>query len=336
MLCNSVKGELLAFYYFCGKGFTGGPLAIHQAAKTMNDLGGDASIIYLRPSKSSDRSRVIKRDGSKIMVRNMIYKRRVHKRLKELDVKSASEATIHDHFVVPESDPGLASYLLSIGCRNVHLWWLSVDYFPLKHLHTLEYRSVIHRVHNLCQSVYAYEFVKALGAPNISMLTDFVEFSSDRVLRPTKDRHFDVAYLPAKSTGAEGLIEALGKEYKVIALRNMSRAEVEDTLCDTKFFIDFGYHPGKDRIPREAAMCGCIPYVRKAGAACFDGDVPLPERLRIETQEFFDVGAFVSAFQEVLEDAGSFADALRDYQASILREQKTFEVELLALIALDV
>lgn len=33
------------------------------------------------------------------------------------------------------------------------------------------------------------------------------------------------------------------------------------TMRKAKVYIDFGFHPGKDRIPREAVMCGaCGDY----------------------------------------------------------------------------
>lgn len=44
---------------------------------------------------------------------------------------------------------------------------------------------------------------------------------------------------------------------------NMTRDEVIRELQRAKVYIDFGNHPGKDRIPREAAILGCCAIVGK-------------------------------------------------------------------------
>lgn len=326
----------MAFFFFSGRSFTGGPLAIHQAASVMNELGGDASIIYLRGSKKADRSGAVKRRGQLIKIRNPLYKRRVDQRLKAAGVNSASQATIDDHFVVAESDPGLASYLISLGCKNVYLWWLSVDNFPLSSLHTLENRNTIRLCHNLCQSHYALDLVKKLGAGRVSMLSDFIEFETPDSPAPFVSRSFDIAYLPAKSQGAEALVQKLGENFNLVALRGMSRSQIEETLRSTKVFIDFGHHPGKDRVPREAALCGCIPLVRKTGAASYYADVPLPDELLVETSEFFEPEQIGSTVSAVLEDHSKFDEMLSNYKNTIINEKRIFEDELRELIALDV
>ena len=37
--------------------------------------------------------------------------------------------------------------------------------------------------------------------------------------------------------------------------------------------VDLGHHPGKDRLPREAALAGCVTVVGRAGAAVFADEV---------------------------------------------------------------
>jgi len=58
--------------------------------------------------------------------------------------------------------------------------------------------------------------------------------------------------------------------------------EVVELLKRAKVYIDFGPHPGMDRIPREAALAGCIVLTNREGAANFDEDVPLPSMFKIK------------------------------------------------------
>jgi hypothetical protein len=56
----------------------------------------------------------------------------------------------------------------------------------------------------------------------------------------------------------------------------MDQQHVISTLRQAKIYIDLGAHPGRDRIPREAAMHGCVVIVSFRGAARNDLDMPIP------------------------------------------------------------
>jgi hypothetical protein len=47
-------------------------------------------------------------------------------------------------------------------------------------------------------------------------------------------------------------------------------------------YIDFGHHPGKDRMPREAAAAGCCIITSRSGAAGNDLDTPINGRYKFE------------------------------------------------------
>jgi hypothetical protein len=65
----------------------------------------------------------------------------------------------------------------------------------------------------------------------------------------------------------------------------MTKEEIIKTLQRAKVYIDFGNHPGKDRIPREAAILGCCVITGKRGSAAFFEDVPIPDEYKFEDKE---------------------------------------------------
>ena len=69
-----------------------------------------------------------------------------------------------------------------------------------------------------------------------------------------------------------------------IELANMSRAKVREALCEAKVYADFGNHPGRDRMPREAALCGACVLTGRRGSASYAEDVPLPSRYKLDQQ----------------------------------------------------
>ena len=65
----------------------------------------------------------------------------------------------------------------------------------------------------------------------------------------------------------------------------MSRAEVRKALCTVKVYADFGSHPGRDRMPREAALCGACVLTNRRGSANFAEDVPLPTLYKLDQDD---------------------------------------------------
>ena len=269
-------------------------MAIHQAASLVNKLGGQASIMYIR----GGRKPVTEKDGQVRTNLSFFSHRSIDPRLKQYNVPMSKVEAKDSHFIIPETMPYLASQLLELGCPNVYIWWLSVDNFPLNQLNTLSSQSLIRACTHLCQSIYARDFVANQGGQKLEMLSDFTDIGDLGESLAADARKFDISFLPSKASGAEAALDRLKKDFKVVALKNMSRAEIKETLMQSKIFLDFGHHPGKDRVPREAALCGAIPVVRHQGAAAVNEDVPLPDELLIDTDCFLVYRCFLPAAQD--------------------------------------
>lgn len=265
-----------------------------------------------------------------------LFGSRIPQPLQDYGVPHSDYIHPDDHIVLPEARLDLALWLLDNGFANVHFWWLSVDNFPLSRVNQLDVRRMIHRAQNACQSAYAMAFVKALGAPDAYMLTDYTQLPDfAQAPPPLAQRQFDIAYLPKKAHGARDMIARLEKRFKVTRIEGLDRQGVLDRLCDTRIFLDLGHHPGKDRLPREAALCGGIPMVRRVGAATNPIDVPLPDPLLIPTEAFFDEDSLSARIDAVLAAPGQFTEALTAYRDTIRREKAAFESEIAHLVALS-
>ena len=70
-----------------------------------------------------------------------------------------------------------------------------------------------------------------------------------------------------------------------IPVSGLSRSGVVSLLSRAKVYIDFGYHPGKDRLPREAAMMKCCVITSTKGSAGNSEDVPISERYKFECKK---------------------------------------------------
>ena len=95
-----------------------------------------------------------------------------------------------------------------------------------------------------------------------------------------------------------------------------------------KVYIDFGYHPGKDRIPREAAMCGCCVITNRRGSARNDIDVPIPPEFKFDVPYKMDdiYGCITRCFNDFEDQTRKFDS----YRAWIADEKRRFDEEVLA------
>ncbi|HEY0185691.1 MAG TPA: hypothetical protein VGC09_23050 [Rhodopila sp.] len=117
-------------------------------------------------------------------------------------------------------------------------------------------------------------------------------------------------------------------------LEGLDKASLAELLRQARIYADFGPHPGRDRIPREAAMCGAIVLTGRRGAAAFAADVPIPERFRPdEAAADFEAGAAAlidellrsdTAFMESFEQQAPYRDWIGGNRDVFMNEVDSF------------
>ena len=99
----------------------------------------------------------------------------------------------------------------------------------------------------------------------------------------------------------------------------------------SKIYVDFGHHPGKDRIPREAAANGCCVITNKKGSAAYNQDVPIPDGYK-----FDDLIASLDEIDVLLyEICDNFADHMKDfdsYREMIKSEKAKFDKDVITFV----
>jgi|SRR3989344_2318848 len=186
------------------------------------------------------------------------------------------------------------------------VWWLSVDnyylcppslsnrqrrinnvLFKFGMPHHFFFNNDVKKIKwHLAQSQYAFEHFKKKGIENIMHLTnytnqDFLKYSIDETIK--KDI---VAYNPKKGFSFTKRIIASLPDIEFIPLVNMSHEQMANVLKKAKVYIDFGFHPGMDKIPREASILRCCIITGKRGSAGFFDDVPIPPDFKFRANWF--------------------------------------------------
>lgn len=99
-------------------------------------------------------------------------------------------------------------------------------------------------------------------------------------------------------------------------------------LRQCKVYIDFGQHPGMDRIPREAAACGCLVLVGERGSASYFNDVPLPAEYKIDLRNP-DMDALVLKINKMLANYDGLFGSVSRMRENVLtgRDRFNYQVE---------
>ena len=216
--------------------------------------------------------------------------------------------------VLPEIWPDLAASFVN----RCALWWLSVGNFGSHGQMNLEGISL-----HLCQSQYSFNYVKNTLMVEPMMLTDWVDVEKVETVRLPR-----VAVNPAKDAGLLRLFVD-SKKFDVLELRGMNKVEVSTALHASQIYVDFGNHPGRDRLPREAALAGCTVLSTFLGSACLWDDMPLPDECKFRTLD-----EVILKVSEELNDTNGRPDpAQLSYQKWVRDNQTHFAVEVESLLA---
>jgi len=130
----------------------------------------------------------------------------------------------------------------------------------------LQDENIIH----IAQSEYAFDFLQQLGIKALKC-TDMLNAEFYETYKE-EERSNVVLYNPAKATPfmRELMAACDGIEFKPI--QGMTRKQVIHTMWHSKLYLDFGEFPGRERIPREAVLCGCCIITSKIGSAAYYED----------------------------------------------------------------
>lgn len=129
---------------------------------------------------------------------------------------------------------------------------------------------------NFSHSDYQFNILKAKGINSIKM-SDYIRkkyfLARKKIL--IKNKKDIICYNPSKSSAFFKKFIEKNKDLNFLPLKNFTLDEVIYHLSKSKIYIDFGFHPGQDHLPREAAVLkNCIITNREGSAGLFN-DVPI-------------------------------------------------------------
>lgn len=307
----------------CSQSVTGGPEVLHQLVNELCKQGHNAVIAYYPFEEYFECP--------------IQYKR--------YNIKQGQLVDDSDTFIIiPES----ATWIIKrIKYAQIGIWWLSVDnylfarhqskindvYFRYKSL--IRWRLPLYRLKeylHFTQSHYGANFLKSSRINSIP-LSDYLS-DEHLILRFTDDcreKENIVAYNPMKGKIQTKLIIKAYPDIQFIPINNMTALQVVELLSRAKIYIDFGHHPGKDRLPREAAMARCCVISGNKGSARFHEDLPIPKKYKLGDENNSYVYAFGQLAKAIFSDFNIHVIDFEYYREQILAEHENFKKQVKAI-----
>lgn len=226
---------------------TGGTEALHQLAHVINGCGGIANICYY-----NEKSYAI---DAATPLPFKIYNIK-----KTTKISDSSDSAI----IFPESK---TIWIDEFKSLKKYIWWLSVNNSDRTSKHYFKREDITH----LYQSAYAKDYLIKNGVKNISPLSDYTCLPS---IKQHKNRLGIAINYTKIHPSYQPIINAIKENFEVTELKNLSKWKVLKLFSTVDLYIDFGGFPGKDRMPREAALMGANVVLSNLGSAGYEKDFP--------------------------------------------------------------
>jgi hypothetical protein len=166
---------------------------------------------------------------------------------------------------------------------------------------------------HFCQSYYSFQWLEKFNIKNKAMLTDFFDHDILNIDFFNYKKENIIVYNPSKGISFTRHLINKYKNFKFIPIRNLTKEGVIDLLKKSKIYIDFGNHPGRDRLPREAALCGCCIITGKRGSAKFYEDVPIPDRYKFN-ETYMDLVNIQTLMNDIILNYDVHINEFQDYR----------------------
>lgn len=331
------------------KTYTGGPEALHQLAFTIKNKTKykNVSMYYLPHSTSSSIHLNFKKYKLPVAKKikdsadNLLISGELYGDIKFLQnykkIKKAIWWLSFDNYLLSlfkSKNNIITQKIIKIPFKIINLFNFCTNYFYgnyiffdyLKDIYLknrfFNYLSFENISYHFTQSSYAKKILEDNKYKTFN-ISDYLnnDFFKNKYNKSIKENI--VTYNKTKSTNFMKLIIKENTSIKFVPLKNLSKKEMIDILKKSKIYLDFGTHPGKDRIPREAAILGNCVLVNKKGSAKNKYDVAIPSEFKFN-ERYQDIKKINYKINKIFLNYESEYKKFSSYISKIKKEEKIF------------
>jgi hypothetical protein len=295
---------------------TGGPECLHQLCEKLK-----GKMYYVNkpppPPPSSSNSE------------NNAYEKRLYP---EYEFEVIDELYSAKNIIIPEIF-SYSEFKKLFPDADVCVYFLSVDnmigYY--KSLDKFDFRC-------LSQSQYSNDFLKNKRCDYIFDMNDYISFDVLEESDIKAEGRFNIVlYNPRKDGLVENYLLKMGEWQgciKFVPLSGYDREGLRDIMTKAKIYFDFGNHPGKDKLPREAVAHGLVVITNRKGSAKNDVDIPISSMYKFDDDvknnaEMENLSSNLFALvNDVFERFDSHSSNFKHYRDIVKNEKDIFTMQV--------
>ena len=333
--------------------FTGGPECLHQLAHYINKLFKVQTLIYYLPNE----------------IRNPVHKNFKQYKVKYTNIIEDQKDNIlimPEHFLFLKAGLKYSNITKIIWWLSIDNYYgfkfnyqnkkiirsiikipfklisifnkITNFYFGILSYH--DYLKIIYKFTNLnnqkeinqaaahlMQSYYSYEYLKD-KLKNLHFLFDFQNRNILKSIKHLGKKENLICY-SHKSNEYINLLKNSSRE-NFIELKGFTSKEIIKIFQKTKLYIDFGYHPGKDKMPREAVLFNNCVITNFKGSAYNKFDIPINKKYKFQ-QNYKNLNQINFIIHKILKNYKTEVRNFKNYKKKILNEEKLFKKQLLKI-----
>jgi hypothetical protein len=301
------------------KSRTGGPEALHQLGRALLDLGHDARMVYM----SREHPPVVQDN----LIRFPVIDDPMPTAYAHYGVPNTFDVVddAGNAIILPEMEPGMTRLVQRM---TQHIWWLSIDnglrsVAAFGGFQAIRTSGCVH----LCQSYYALEYLRQRGIQGLPLFDYTAPEHAAVAAQAVPDGRQDRVLFPARGAWFTGWLQSWAPDLDWQEIKGFTPEQVQSLFLTSKLYVDFGSHPGKDRMPREAAILGCCIVTGQRGAAGNPFDIPILPRYKFRDARL-NIPRIVRAIRSVLTDYATSVHDFDTYRWAICGEQDEFMAQV--------
>lgn len=326
---------------------TGGPKSLHQLANVLCIKGYETYMVYVKNNKILKNNNILY-DFCNAKIANSIEDNEDNIVIapetcttfffKYNNIKKVIWWLSLDYYLAINLCEATHSLIKRRG-YNLFVFPLAMICLIIKHPNLLIHKKKLTKkdfinIYHLYNCNYVKDYLINSGAKNdnISYLCGplerrFYKIEFDEIRPYKKDV---VVYNPAKMNKnffAKIMNEINANNMKVsfMAIENMSRDEVFNTLKSAKVYLDFGNFPGPERMPREAACLYCNIITSNMGSAKNDVDVAIPKKNKFNIKTKYSEKKVVELIEKFITNYDEYVFENDEYRNKIWNQIDKFE-----------
>lgn len=331
----------MKIYIVCPHNQSGGPRSLHQLGNKLVDRGMEVYMYYGY-------------GGKKFKTNKLLYSDSRTKIAQEIEDKNQNV------IIVPETD---TSWLNGLHHIRKVIWWLSLNFYlgndpwwmakfrtkflnqpaffkylryirlkiirpSINYIHPKELKNIDYHLYN-CEYVHNYLEKQGISSTKMKYLCGPIDIDK---IEPNENKQDIVLYNPAKASPyiLKKVLKYMDQhypQYKFKALQNMSHEKLLKELYKAKVYLDLGYFPGPERIPREAVMNYCDIVTSTIGAASNDVDIPIPGNFKFDLEKK-NISRICELIADMCKNYERYIPYYDDYRKKVISQINNFDKDI--------